>query len=326
MCAVISSDLTITYPARRSRGALNLQPPHITYPRNDAGDAVFGPGSFLYESYGDRRGYLVAPVEGLLQLMYPALGRGVEQHSAFYDEPLQRLIRSVPQIQGTIFDGRSAAETAHPIRDFHRDIKGTMADGTRYHGLDPETYFWAHATFIDAAFRTSDLYFARPYSREEKAAIYREGVRWWQMYGLSARVVPGTYPEFHEYWEHTLHTVLEPTPAARGLVEFFRSPGSMPQPWIPNRLWRMAGPAGSQAWLKLGAGALPSIVREMFDIPWTRANQVAFDAFRTTVAYTWPAIPYPLRIMPRARVAYRRDGRLGLATARKLAASARTAA
>ncbi|MCU1642837.1 MAG: hypothetical protein JWN03_3112 [Nocardia sp.] len=286
---------------------------------------MFGPGSLLYESYGDRRGYLVAPVEGLLQLMYPPLGRGVEQHSAFSDEPLQRLFRSVPQIQATIFDGRSAAETAHRVRDFHRDIKGDMADGTRYHALDPETYFWAHATFIDAAFRTSDLYFTRSYSNEEKAAIYREGVQWWQMYGMSARVVPATYPEFREYWDHMLHKVLEPTPSARGLVDFFRSPGSMPQPWVPNWLWRMAGPAGSQAWLRVGAGALPPVVREMFDIPWTRANQIAFDAFRTTVAYTWPAAPYPLRIMPRARAAYRRDGRLGLAAARELVVSGRGA-
>lgn len=285
---------------------------------------MFGPGSLLYESYGDRRGYLVAPVEGLLQLMHPALGRGVEQHSAFYDEPLQRLIRSVPQIQGTIFDGRSAVETAHRIRDIHRDIKGDMADGRRYHALDPETYFWAHATFIDAAFRTSDLFFARPNSDSEKAAIYREGVRWWQMYGLSTRVVPATYPEFLQYWDHMLGSVLEPTPAARGLVEFFRSPQSMPQPWVPNWSWQLAGPIGSQAWLRVGAGALPPVVREMFDIPWTRANQVAFDAFRHAVAYAWPAVPYPLRIMPRARAAYRRDGRVGLTAARKRAVPGHT--
>ncbi|QIS14916.1 oxygenase MpaB family protein [Nocardia arthritidis] len=278
---------------------------------------MFGPGSLFYESYGDRRGYLVAPVEGLLQLMYPALGRGVEQHSAFYGEPLQRLFRSVPQIQGTIFDGRAATETAHRIREFHRDIKGAMPDGSRYHALDPETYFWAHATFIDAAFRATDLYFARPYNAEEKAAVYREGVRWWRMYGLSERVVPPTYGDFRDYWDHMLHNVIQPTPAATELVRFFREPGSMPQPWVPRWLWRSTGPLTGLAWLQVGAGALPPVVREMFDIPWTKANQLAFDTFRKTVAYTWPVLPYRLRITPRARAAYRRDGRLGIDAARR---------
>ncbi|MFI5783906.1 oxygenase MpaB family protein [Nocardia sp. NPDC051570] len=285
---------------------------------------MFGPGSLLYESYGDRRGYLVAPVEGLLQLMYPALGRGVEQHSAFYSEPLQRLLRSVPQIQGIIFDGTAAAETAHRVRDFHRDIKGQMPDGSHYHALNPETYFWAHATFLDAAFRVTDLYFARPCSPEQKAALYREGVQWWQMYGLSDRVVPPTYQDFCEYWNHMLHNVIEPTPAARELVRFFRSPETMPQPWVPNLLWRLGSPAMSQAWLRVGVGALPPVVREMFDIPWTRANQAAFDIFRKTIAYTWPVLPYRLRVMPRARAAYRRDGRLGLETARRLAVTPTT--
>ncbi|MEU0876855.1 oxygenase MpaB family protein [Nocardia brasiliensis] len=283
---------------------------------------MFGPGSLLYETYGDRRGYLVAPVEGLLQLMYPALGRGVEQHSAFYSEPLQRLFRSVPQIQGSIFDGLQAAETAGRIRDFHRDIKGAMPDGSRYHALDPETYFWAHATFLDAAFRTGDLYFARPYSLAEKAALYREGVQWWRMYGLSDRVVPPTYQDFTEYWNHMLHNVIEPTPAAAELVRFFRSPADMPQPWVPARIWRLSSPAMSRAWLHVGAGALPPVVREVFDIPWTAANQRVFDAFRRTVAYTWPAAPYRLRVMPRARAAYARDGRIGLRAARIRAAGA----
>ena len=49
---------------------------------------TFGPGSVLYESYGDRLGYLCAGTTGLLQLMLPALGRGVE-HS---DMPLVRSI------------------------------------------------------------------------------------------------------------------------------------------------------------------------------------------------------------------------------------------
>ena len=93
---------------------------------------LFGPGSLLYESYGDRLGYLCAGATGLMQLMYPPLGRGVEQHSDFYDEPLERLFRSVPQIMRIIFDGDVAPTQAHRVRDFHSSIKGDMPDGERY--------------------------------------------------------------------------------------------------------------------------------------------------------------------------------------------------
>lgn len=282
---------------------------------------AFGPGSLLYETYGDRRGFLVAPAVGLMQLMYPDLGRGVEQHSAFYDEPLERLFRSVPQIQGTIFDGGRAHQTAARVRDFHRDIKGDMPDGRRYHALDPDTYWWAHATFIDTAFRATDLFFARPLTPTQKQAVYAEGVDWWKMYGLSMRPVPPTYQDFQDYWQHMLTDVLESTPSARGLLEFFQSPHDMPQPWLPRPLWRVVGPFGAIGFREVLVGTFPPEVREIFGLRWTRANQVAFDAFRKAVAYTWPVLPYEMRIMPRARAAYRDRGRMGTKRALALAES-----
>lgn len=276
---------------------------------------AFGPGSLLYESYGDRRGFLVAPVIGLMQLMYPDLGRGVEQHSEFYDEPLQRLFRSVPQIQEMIFDGPKAAGTAATVRDFHQDIKGEMPDGSRYHALDPDTYWWAHATFIDTSYRATDFFFARPMTRVQKQALYAESVEWWKLYGLSMRPVAPPYQEFREYWQHMLADVLEPTPAAKGLVAFFEEPGAMPQPWLPRPVWRAIAPLGGFGFREVVVGTFPPEVREMFGLTWTRRHQVAFEVFRRAVAYTWPVLPYRLRIMPRARAAYATQGRLGLRTA-----------
>ncbi|WP_280358963.1 oxygenase MpaB family protein [Nocardia otitidiscaviarum] len=283
----------------------------------------FGPGSLLYETYGDRRGYLLAPMEGLLQLMYPSLGRGVEQHSDFFNEPWERLFRSVPQIQGMIFDGPESLRTAARIRDFHSDIKGTMPAGERYHALDPHTYFWAHATFIDTAWRARDLFARRPYTREEKAAVYAEGVRWWDMYGMSTRIVPATYDDFLDYWNHTVEHVLEPTPSARALIDYFDSAADMPQPWLPTALWRILAPSASEAWRHVLVGTLPPHIRELYGYRWTRANQVAFDTFRHAVARTWPLLPETLRIMPRARTAYHREGRTGLRVALDRAADRR---
>jgi uncharacterized protein (DUF2236 family) len=273
---------------------------------------VFGPGSLVYESYGDRIGYLCAASTGLMQLMYPPLGRGVEQHSEFYDEPLERLLRSVPQIMGTIFDGDLAGAQAVKIREFHRDIKGTMPGGERYHALDPETFFWAHATFIDVALRVDDLYARRRMTHRQRSAYYAECVEWWRMYGLTMRVVPTTYDDFLEYWNHHVDHVLEVTPAAQGLIDFMNRPWAMEQPWIPQPLWVPLTRLGGIPARDAAVGALPPRLRELCGFTWTPAHAAAFTAFRRGISLAWPLLPKYVRLVPRVRAAYQRQGRTGL--------------
>ena len=270
---------------------------------------MFGPGSILWETYGERLGYLLAPREGLLQLMYPDLGKGVEQHSAFYDEPWERLFRSTPQIVGTIYNGPNAQPTADKIREYHKDIKGTHDDGQRYHALDPDTFFWAHATFIDAVLIANEL-FGRPFTLEEKRLLYIEGIQWWEMYGLSMRPVPPTYDEFKDYWDHHLENVLEPTDSATRLIDMMKAPATMKQPWIPAPIWKAGAPLGGKGYLWATTGTLPPHVREMFDLPWTSKDQARFDIFRASVRRTWPLLPGRLRYMVPVREAFKRDGRL----------------
>ncbi len=270
---------------------------------------MFGPGSILWETYGERLGYLLAPREGLLQLMYPDLGKGVEQHSAFYDEPWERLFRSTPQIVGTIFNGPKAQMTADQIREYHKDIKGSHDDGTRYHALDPDTFFWAHATFIDAVLTANDL-FGQPFTLEEKRLLYVEAIQWWQMYGLSMRPVPPTYDDFAVYWQQHLDEVLVPTPSATRLVEMMRDPVSMEQPWIPKPIWNRAAPMGVKGYLWVMAGTMPPAIRETFDMPWTAKDQSRFDVFRKTVTRSWPLLPGRVRFLTPVREAYKREGRL----------------
>ena len=86
------------------------------------------------------------------------------------------------------------------MRDFHKTIKGTISDGSRYHALNPELFYWAHATFVDQVIYTTDT-FIRRLSREEKEQIFNEGKVWYSLYGVSDRGQPQTYDEFVAYWE-----------------------------------------------------------------------------------------------------------------------------
>src|SRR4051812_7949355 len=132
-----------------------------------------GPDTLLWKYFGEWRLYLMAPATGLLQLMLPGVGSGVTQHSKFFEEPWERVFRSVPQIAGSIYDGPDAIATAAQIREFHRDIKGIDENGKRYHALDPEIYFWAHATFIWAAVTMVDIFDHR-LTDAEKQQFYDE--------------------------------------------------------------------------------------------------------------------------------------------------------
>src|SRR5690348_6571815 len=98
--------------------------------RPQAQGAPIGPGSMLWSIAGDPRSLLTGTAAGIMQLMLPGLGAGVTDHSNFFDDPYDRIFRSVPFIWGSIFSEGAEADTrGRQIRDFHPDIKGTDHHG-----------------------------------------------------------------------------------------------------------------------------------------------------------------------------------------------------
>ena len=110
-------------------------------------DDDLGPNSLLWRYAGDTRISFLGGTIGLLQLMHPGIGAGVMDHSDFFNDPFDRVFRSLPPILGAVYDGPEGIETGRWIRDQHRTIKGADAQGRSYHALDPATFWWAHATF-----------------------------------------------------------------------------------------------------------------------------------------------------------------------------------
>ncbi|MBC6445613.1 oxygenase MpaB family protein [Actinokineospora xionganensis] len=265
-----------------------------------------GPGSLHWRYGGDRRGYLLLVRAGLLQLMHPGLGAGVEQHSDFFNEPWQRVLRSVPQIQGTTFDWPEGGATARKIRDYHTEIKGIDQQGRRYHALDPEVYFWAHATIFDALFQSIDM-FGKPLSEADKDRLYAEGCEIYRAYGVSDRVMPPNWPSFQAYFDRMCRERLEITPAAQALIDFSKNPPKE-FPLVPAPIYRLLRkPSGNLLWW-LSVGTLPASVRERIGESWTDADQRRFDRVRRVVSSGWSAVPSRLRHTARARQGYLRTG------------------
>src|SRR5579864_8795149 len=144
-----------------------------------------GPDSLLWRWAGDTRIAFMGGTIGLLQLMHPAIGAGVLEHSDFFGDPYGRVFRSLPRILGVVYDGPEAAATGRQVRDFHGAIKGVDSRGINYHALDPPTFWWAHATFQYMTEQVADRFDRHRLTPGEREQLYQEGIEWYLRYGVS---------------------------------------------------------------------------------------------------------------------------------------------
>jgi uncharacterized protein (DUF2236 family) len=266
-----------------------------------------GPDSLSWRYSGDWRTILLGPWVGLVQLSLPGLGAGVVQHSAFYTEPWDRFLRSVPQIAGVVYDGPRSAAEGHRIRDLHTTIKGVDDKSRRYHALDPDVFFWAHATISEVVVKMIDV-FDHPITSAEKDQLFAESVRIWRNYGMSDRPLPSSRAALDEYFKHVYVNVLEKTPAVTEFIRLSAEPASMTQPWLPPPVWHAIAPIFMKPMWLLGVGLLEPETREILGLAWTEADERRLRQVAAIIRTTWPLLPRAARYMPRAKSGFRRAG------------------
>ncbi|EHB44701.1 Protein of unknown function DUF2236 [Mycolicibacterium rhodesiae JS60] len=262
-----------------------------------------GPDSLTWKYFGDLRTGMLGVWIGSLQNMYPQLGAGVEEHSILLREPLQRVARSVYPIMGVVYDGERARQTGEQIKGFHQGIKGVDSAGRRYHALDPETFYWAHATFFMLILKVAE-YFCGGLTEAEKRQLFDEHVQWYAMYGMSMRPVPETWEDFCEYWDRTCRDELEINKATLEIFDI-----RIPKPkfvLMPTPIWdQLFKPmVAGQRWI--AAGLFDPAVRERAGMRWTPGDEVALRLFGKAVELAFWAVPDEIRLHPRALSAYRR--------------------
>ncbi len=268
-----------------------------------------GPGSLLWHYAGDRRIAFTGLSAGLLQLLHPAIGAGVAQHSDFFNDPWDRIIRSVPQIMGVIYDPDPEA-VGRRVRDNHRTIKGMDHRGRPYRALAPDTYWWAHATFQHATELVADRFDAHRLTRSEREELYLDGVEWYRRYGVSMKPVPADRTAFGRVWNHHLEEVLELNPAAERAIDMALHERSLALGFLPS--WtRLLQPRLITPVLRLTAiGGLPATVRRRFSIPWRPDEEIEYRLLQLGVRETFRNLPAALRYGPAASAGYRARRRL----------------
>jgi len=282
----------------------------VSGPGYDGPPVPLGPESLTWRLFGDWRGLLQGPWAGSMQNMHPQLGAAVKDHSIFFTERIPRLFRSLYPIGGVVFDGDRAPATGAEVRDYHIGIKGIDEQGRRYSALDPEVFYWAHATFFMGTIVTADR-FGGGLTETQKRQLFDEHITWYRMYGMSMRPVPRTWDEFRAYWERMCREVLEDTWAARQVLDLSTMPKPPTAQWIPDRLWSLYVKALSPLVVWVTVGLYDPPVRELMGYTWSTRDERLHRMFGRAVGLAFRCLPRRARMHPRARAGWdRAEGRI----------------
>jgi uncharacterized protein (DUF2236 family) len=271
--------------------------PHAERPERTDDALPLGPQSLVWRYFGDNRMYLIGPRPAVLQNMLAELGQGVLDHSTFFADTAERLRRTIPPIFNTVY-GSDDDNAGIQVRDFHHHVKGDMPDGTRYHALDPDTYFWAHATFVEQVLYFADT-FVKRLTQAEKEQIYLESKTWYRRYGVSDRPMPANYAEFERYWDRMIDEIIVAHPTAKYGVGYVTKGFPCPTAVSPA-LWRVIAPAFNPAAAFLTTGGLPPRARDLLGLPWSERQERRYQRFTAfwrsrPVNWMWDHLPMRLR-------------------------------
>lgn len=272
-----------------------------------------GPDSLVWKYFGENRMYLIGPRPAVLQNMLAELGQGVLDHSTFFSDTAERLKRTIPPIFKTVY-GSEEQNAGTQVRDFHTNIKGDMpgpdgAPAGRYHALDPETYYWAHATFVEQVIYFADT-FVKRLSEAEKEQIYLESKTWYRRYGVSDRPQPATYAEFVQYWDRMLDEVAVAHKSARYGVGYVTKGFPCPKGVNPVA-WKIVAKVFDPVAAFITTGGLPPRARDLLGLPWTERQERRYQRFAAfcrsrPVNWAWDRLPMSVRYSKFAQAGYAR--------------------
>jgi uncharacterized protein (DUF2236 family) len=229
----------------------------------------------------------------LIGALEPLTYTGTMLSTRSADRPFQRLARTA-KIQETVLLGtREEADKALAIvHRLHERVKGTLAEdagvhpaGTPYSAFDPELMLWTLAVIADSG-RAMYEAMVRPLSPPEREELWRDYVRFGELFGLPRGEMPASYRELSAWWDERLSSpALQAT--AHGLE------------MAPLVAFRQPVPALARGNLAaqnhIIKGTLPRRVREIFGIPWSRAHEASFQAMTAAHRRARHLFPHQMR-------------------------------
>jgi uncharacterized protein (DUF2236 family) len=256
-------------------------------------EGYFPEGSILRRVHSERA---VGLFYGQRALMIGALNPpafvGTLEHTNARLRPFQRLTHTAVAFEKIFFGTREEAdEVLAFVRRLHERVVGEMLrdagpfpKGTPYSAFDPELMLWTLAVIADSGPVFYELFVDR-LSPGEHDELWREYVRFGELFGMPPDVAPPTHREFREWFEGKLASeqmYLTPEAHEIGYSTAFEIP-----------LPASRAPAKAVHDLII-LGSLPERVREHYGIGYSPAQR---RAFRATVAALRAARPITPRVI-----------------------------
>ena len=236
---------------------------------------------------------------GVMQLMHPEIGAAVDHTGKFWKNPYSRVAVSLDPIMNVVYADDPRAAGAR-VRDMHKRIAGVDAKGRHFNALSPDAFYYAHHTFDYGTVNSATHYNRQPLTDEDREQMHLESNTWYSYYSMPMNMVPADYGAKLAYRQKMIDEVLEMTPAAERALNLAldRKP---PRPEnVPKAAWMLAKVAlvpVTEIMTTLTVGEMPAEIRQKFDIPFTKEQEMLRDTIRATVRTFDGAVPDPLKYL-----------------------------
>ncbi len=259
---------------------------------SDAG--YFPEGNILRRVHSERA---VGLFYGQRALMIGALNPlafvGTVEHTNAKQKPFQRLSHTAEVFETIFFGTREEADKALAfVHRLHERVVGAMPEdagpvsaGTPYSAFDPELMLWTLAVIADSGPFFYELFVDR-LSPEERDELWREYIRFGELFGMPREVAPESHREFREWFEGKLASdEMHLTPDAHeiGYATAFE---------IPMPAYRAPAKAVHDL---IMLGSLPARVRELYGIGYGPRQRAAFRAVVRALRAARPVTPRTIR-------------------------------
>jgi uncharacterized protein (DUF2236 family) len=232
-----------------------------------AGEPAFtAPDSVSWQVFKNPLSLFIGGVAAvILELAEPSVRAGVWEHTAFRQDPLQRIRRTGLSAMMTVYGARSRAEQMIArVRSMHARIHGVTAEGRPYRANDPELLNWVHATAKFGFLEAYDTY-VHPLGEIGRNRFYAEGIESSRLYGVIDS--PATHQELDMFFVN-MRDRLTPSCVVFEFLDIVRRVDL-----LPRQLAGIQGPL-----VKAAIEILPEWIRERLGLgeawdlyPWQRS-------------------------------------------------------
>lgn len=207
--------------------------------------------------------------------------------------PYQRLAHT-GKIFETVFFG-TRAEADRVLRytaAVHTGVRGRIPEpagpwpaGAAYSATEPALMLWTIACMADSALALHEA-LVRRLSNEEREALWRDYVRFGELFGMPRSAAPSTFAGFRDYWQERL-----------GSEELFLVDHA--RRFAPRVSFEIPLPTALQPGYAvlnlLMLGTVPGGVRRRYGLGWSPAHELAFRGLATALRNGRIALPGGVR-------------------------------